>query len=227
MTVMKSELTEKQRRILDFIAECISGRGMPPTLREIGATFGMRSVRSVQTHLEALERKGFIRRLVGKSRGIELLHEQFRPRKRGIPVVGQIAAGRPIPAVEDVQEVLNLDVWFGRDERPFALRVQGDSMVEAGILNGDLVIVQPQRMAQPGEIVVAIKDDEATVKFFALKGNQPWLVPANPRYTSMPLDEGQIVGRVVGVVRRIKHAFQDFQEILHRRETDGQTRSAQ
>lgn len=222
---MKGTLTEKQQRILDFIAECISEQGMPPTLREIGAAFGMRSVRSAQTHLEALERKGFLRRLVGKSRGLELLHE--RPRKRGIPVVGQIAAGRPIPAVEDVQEVLNLDVWFGRDERPFALRVQGDSMVEAGILNGDLVIVQPQRMAQPGEIVVALKDDEATVKFFALLDGQPSLVPANHNYKPAPLGEGQIVGRVVGVVRRIKHAFQDFQEILHRRETDGQTRSAQ
>ncbi|MCI2430870.1 transcriptional repressor LexA [Candidatus Acetothermia bacterium] len=223
---MRSELTEKQRRILDFIVECISDQGMPPTLREIAQHFGMRSVRSVQTHLEALERKGAIRRLIGKSRGIEVIG-QARRRERGIPVVGQIAAGRPIPAVEDVQEVLNLDVWFGRDERPFALRVQGDSMIEAGILNGDLVIVQPQSMVQPGEIVVAIKENEATVKFFMMKENQPWLVPANARYRSMPLGEGQIVGRVVGVVRRVKHSLHNLQEILHRRETDGQARSAQ
>lgn len=216
---MKDELTEKQRQILDFIAERISEMGMPPTLREIAEYFGMRSVRSVQTHLEALEKKGFIRRLIGKSRGIELVRAKARP--RGIPVVGQIAAGRPIPALEDVQEVLNLDVWFARDERPFALRVQGDSMIEAGILNGDLVIVQPRPTAEPGEIVVALKEHEATVKFLATKAGQPWLVPANARYAPVPLGEGQIVGRVVGVVRRVKHSLRDLQEILHRRETDG------
>lgn len=223
---MGEPLTEKQRRILNFITECILDRGMPPTLREIAEAFGMRSVRSVQTHLDALERKGAIRRLVGKSRGIEVLAKAPR-RERGIPVVGQIAAGRPIPAIEDVQEVLNLDVWFGRDERPFALRVQGDSMIEAGILHGDLVIVQPQPTAQPGEIVVAIQENEATVKFLMMRENQAWLVPANTRYKSVPLGDGQIVGRVVGVVRRVKSSVQSLQEILQRRETDGQARSAQ
>ncbi|MDW8141570.1 MAG: transcriptional repressor LexA [Candidatus Bipolaricaulota bacterium] len=222
---MREPLTEKQRRILDFIVESISEHGMPPTLREIAEAFGMRSVRSVQTHLEALERKGAIRRLMGKSRGIEVLAKAQR-RERGIPVVGQIAAGRPIPAVEDIQEVLNLDVWFGRDARPFALRVQGDSMIEAGILHGDLVIVQPQQIVQSGEIVVAIQENEATVKFLMMRENQPWLVPANPRYKSVPLGDGHIVGRVVGVVRRVKHSAQSLQEILQRRETDGQARSA-
>lgn len=215
---MRESLTEKQRRILDFIVEQISEHGRPPTLREIADAFGLRSVRSVQMHLEALERKGAIRRLAGKSRGIEVLAKAQR-REHGIPVVGQIAAGRPIPAVEDVQEVLNLDVWFGRDARPFALRVQGDSMIEAGILHGDLVIVQPQQTARPGEIVVAIHENEATVKFLMMKENRPWLVPANPRYKSAPLGDGQIVGRVVGVVRRVKPSL--YKEILQRRETDG------
>jgi repressor LexA len=210
---MKIELTEKQRQVLDFIVERISEQGMPPTLREIGGRFGMQSIRSVQTHLGALEKKGYIRRLAGKSRGIELVREKVR--RPGIPIVGHIAAGHPIPAVEDIQGTLDLDVLFGRDERPFALRVRGDSMVEAGIFAGDLVIVQPRQTAEPGEIVVALKDDEATVKFFALVERKPTLVPANPSYAPVPLNEGQIVGRVVGVLRQVKRNIREIQRFLN------------
>ncbi len=209
---MRAELTEKQRQILDFIVERISEQGFPPTLREIAQRFGLQSVRSVQTHLDALAKKGFIRRLAGKSRGIELVRE----RVRGIPIVGHISAGRPIPAIEDIQGSLDLDVLFKKDERPFALRVQGDSMTEAGIFAGDLVIVQPRSYAEPGEIVVALKDDEATVKYFALVDGRPMLVPANANYAPTPLGDGQIVGRVVGVLRQIKRNIQEIQRFLNR-----------
>lgn len=210
---MRAELTEKQRQILDFIAERVLEQGLPPTLREIAEHFRLQSVRSVQTHLDALEKKGFIRRLAGKSRGIELVRE--RVHHRGIPIVGHISAGRPIPAIEDIQGTLDLDVFFGKDERPFALRVRGDSMVEAGIFEGDLVIVQPRQTAEPGDIVVALKDDEATVKFFAIVEGKPMLIPANSRYTPVPLEEGQIVGRVVGVLRQIKRNIRELQRFLN------------
>lgn len=208
---MRTGLTEKQRRILDFIVERVSEHGLPPTLREIAEKFGLQSVRSVQTHLDALAKKGFIRRLAGKSRGIEVIRE----RVRGIPIVGHISAGRPIPALEDIQGTLDLDVLFGKDERPFALRVQGDSMIEAGIFAGDFVIVQPRSYAEPGEIVVAITDNEATVKYFAVMEGKPMLVPANSRYTPTPLGEGQIVGRVVGVLRHVRRNIQEIQRFLN------------
>lgn len=208
---MRTGLTEKQRQILDFIVERVSEHGLPPTLREIAEKFGLQSVRSVQTHLDALAKKGFIRRLAGKSRGIEVVRE----RVRGIPIVGHISAGRPIPALEDIQGTLDLDVLFGKDERPFALRVQGDSMIEAGIFAGDFVIVQPRSYAEPGEIVVAITDNEATVKYFAVMEGKPMLVPANSRYTPTPLGEGQIVGRVVGVLRHVRRNIQEIQRFLN------------
>lgn len=210
---MRTELTEKQQQILDFIVERVSEQGLPPTLREIAERFGLQSVRSVQTHLDALAKKGFIRRLAGKSRGIELVREKVR--RPGIPIVGHISAGRPIPALEDIQGIVDLDVLFKKDERPFALRVQGDSMVEAGIFAGDLVIVQPRSYAEPGEIVVALKDDEATVKYFAVIDGKPTLVPANARYAPTPLGEGQIVGRVVGVLRQVKRNIREIQRFLN------------
>jgi repressor LexA len=210
---MRTELTEKQRQILEFIVERVSEQGLPPTLREIAEKFGLQSVRSAQTHLDALAKKGFIRRLAGKSRGIELVRE--RVPRQGIPIVGHIAAGRPIPAIEDIQGSLDLNVLFGKDERPFALRVQGDSMIGAGIFAGDLVIVQPRSYAEPGEIVVALKDDEATVKYFAMIEGKPTLVPANSSYAPAPLGEGQIVGRVVGVLRQIKRNTQEIQRFLN------------
>jgi len=210
---MRTELTEKQRQILEFIVERVSEQGLPPTLREIAEKFGLQSVRSAQTHLDALAKKGFIRRLAGKSRGIELVRE--RVPRQGIPIVGHIAAGRPIPASEDIQGSLDLNVLFGKDERPFALRVQGDSMIGAGIFAGDLVIVQPRSYAEPGEIVVALKDDEATVKYFAMIEGKPTLVPANSSYAPAPLGEGQIVGRVVGVLRQIKRNTQEIQRFLN------------
>ena len=210
---MRAELTEKQRQILEFIVERVSEQGLPPTLREIAERFELQSVRSVQTHLDALAKKGFIRRLAGKSRGIEVVRE--RVRRPGIPIVGHISAGRPIPALEDIQGTLDLDVLFGKDERPFALRVQGDSMIGAGIFAGDLVIVQPRQTAEPGDIVVALKDDEATVKFFAVVDGKPTLVPANPAYAPTPLGEGQIVGRVVGVLRQVKRNIREIQRFLN------------
>ncbi len=162
-------------------------------------------MRSAQTHVEALEHKGYIRKLPGKSRGIELVREKIQKyRWQGIPLVGRIAAGHPIPAAEEVQELVDLDVLFPKDESPFALRVQGDSMIEAGIFDGDLVIVQPRTHAQIGEIVVALLDDEATVKFLGGERDRLLLVPANSHYQPIPAELATIVGRVIGVIRQVR-----------------------
>jgi repressor LexA len=202
---MERELTEKQRQILDFIVDQVEERGSPPTLREICEKFEISSVRSAQTHLEALEHKGYIRRLPGKSRGIELIRQKIQKyRWQGIPLVGRIAAGNPIPAAEDIQELVDLDTLFPKDESPFALRVQGDSMVGAGIIEGDLVIVQPRTQAQIGEIVAALLNDEATVKFLGREGDQLYLIPANPDYRPIPAQFATIVGRVIGVIRQVR-----------------------
>jgi repressor LexA len=205
MYAMERELTEKQRQILDFIVDQVEERGSPPTLREICEKFEISSVRSAQTHLEALEHKGYIRRLPGKSRGIELIRQKIQKyRWQGIPLVGRIAAGNPIPAAEDIQELVDLDTLFPKDESPFALRVQGDSMVGAGIIEGDLVIVQPRTQAQIGEIVAALLNDEATVKFLGREGDQLYLIPANPDYRPIPAQFATIVGRVIGVIRQVR-----------------------
>lgn len=206
MYAMERELTEKQRQILDFIVDQVEERGSPPTLREICKKFEISSVRSAQTHVEALEHKGYIRRLPGKSRGIELVREKIQKyRWQGIPLVGRIAAGNPIPAAEDIQELVDLDTLFPKDESPFALRVQGDSMIDAGILDGDLVVVQPRAQAQIGEIVVALLNDEATVKFLGRDDeDQLALVPANPDYQPIPAEFAKIIGRVIGVIRQVR-----------------------
>jgi repressor LexA len=215
---MDRGLTEKQRQILDFIVERVEEHGAPPTLREIGEKFHFGAVRSAQSHLQALEQKGYIRRLPGKSRGIELVREKLQKYRRpGIPLVGHIAAGRPINAEADIQEFIRLDVLFPTDEGPFALRVQGDSMIGAGILEGDLVVVQPRTTVAIGEIVVAlINNDEATVKYLGRDGEKLALFPANSEYPPIPIENAQVVGRVVGVIRRLKSPLQRGPGVISR-----------
>ncbi|MCL4850985.1 MAG: transcriptional repressor LexA [Bryobacteraceae bacterium] len=190
-----------QEKILRFIEDFSERRGMPPTVREIGDRFGIKSS-SVFWHLKRMEKKGLLRR-TGAARSIELLG---KPRHdQGIPVLGQVAAGAPLLAVENIDGYLPVDRRAYRDGNVFALRVKGESMVEAGILDGDAVIVREQPDAENGTIVVALVDDEATVKRFHREGHVIRLQPANSAMAPLLIDAARqdvrIVGRVLGVFR--------------------------
>lgn len=199
-------LTARQAEILDFIRDETDGRGMPPTIREIGSQFGIRSTKGVEDHLAALERKGFIKREKGKSRHIEIAD---RPDMRGVrllPLVGRIAAGAPVLAVENVEDQFVFDESLVGPGETFLLRVTGDSMIDAGIFDDDLVIVRKQDDAREGEIVAARLEEEATVKRFHREGGQITLLPENAAYDPIPVAEDrdfQILGKVVGVYRRM------------------------
>ncbi len=200
---MHLDLTERQYRILEFIVKVTEREGYPPTIREIAEHFGIRSTTGVRRHLKALEKKGYIHRLEGKARGI-ILHEKVKRLFYGrrIPVIGRIAAGKPILAIENIEGILALEELFPNDQH-FALRVQGDSMVQAGILPGDVIIVREQPTADLNDIVVAIIEDEATVKRLSKIGNKLYLKPENPHYEPIPLEGATIVGKVVGLIRKI------------------------
>ena len=202
-------LTKRQQLVLEYISESIQQNGYPPTLREIGAHFGIRSTNGVNDHLLALERKGFLRREDMKSRAL-------RPTAfagnvpREVPLVGRVAAGQPILAIENLEGTLRLDPALlpGDSGRFFALRVRGDSMVGAGILDGDIVFVRQQEDAPTGSIVVAMVNDEATVKTLYRDGERLRLQPANPAVSPIILsrDDGRtvrILGLVVGVYRKL------------------------
>jgi len=210
---MSKALTAKQRAVLEFIRAETARRGFPPTIREIGAHFGLSSTGSVRDHLRALERKGYISRRSNLSRGIVLragAEASRRPasaRPQGIPLLGEIAAGNPQLALENPEDILGLSPeLFGGGEL-FALRVEGESMREAGILDGDIVVVRRQATADNGEIVVALIEDEATVKRFFRHRGWVELRPENPAMEPIRLDPGQaevmVLGKVVGVVRRL------------------------
>ncbi|MFW6161334.1 MAG: transcriptional repressor LexA [Planctomycetota bacterium] len=212
---MAKALTGRQRAILAFIRGEVQRRGRPPTLREIGEHFGLRSTGSVRDHLRALERKGYIDRRGHVARGISLrggpTRRQARrpgpPTQGRIPLLGDIAAGQPRLAVEEPDETLGLDPeLFGGGEL-FALRVEGESMRDAGIYPSDVVVVRRQKTASNGDIVVALLDDEATVKRFFHEGRRVRLQPENetmePIYLSPRDAELHLLGRVVGVLRRL------------------------
>ena len=206
---MNLNLTPRQKQILKFILDHTERFGSSPTLREIADHFGFSGPASVRPHLQALEKKGFIRRHEHRARGIELVWEKVKEifwQRVGIPLVGRVAAGRPILAEENIEEVLDLKGLFpeARHERLFALRVQGDSMVGAGILEGDIVIVRPQPEAQDGDIVVAIvNEEEGTIKRFFRERDRVRLEPANLGYKPIRTRNVRIVGKVIGVVRHL------------------------
>jgi len=206
--VKSRPLTERQQSILDFIIERIRARGFPPTLREIGLAFSIRSTKGVNDHLEALEKKGRIRRHAELSRGIELVDGPGeRADVRSLPLVGRIAAGTPLLASENVEQSLGLDASLVRSDGAFILRVQGDSMVNAHICDGDLIWVRPQDDAEDGEIVAVLVDDEATVKRFFREDGHIRLQPENDTMRSLVLDPAdtpvRVLGRVMGVIRTI------------------------
>jgi repressor LexA len=202
---MKNPLTARQRQIFDFILEQIDERGIPPTIREIAGQFGISSPNGVRDHLLALQRKGYLKRTPEKSRSLEVA-EGLR-RDRGSPILGRIAAGKPILAEENFQGLLNFNLLFGRNSALFALRVEGDSMKGAGIFPGDFVVVKHQPNIANGEIGVVYLDDEATVKRIFLEGDRLRLQPENdamdPVFIDRDDDRLRIGGKVIGVVRKM------------------------
>lgn len=210
MNPRDKDLTPSQRRVLDFIREYTAREGMPPTVREIGAGLGFSSPNAVVCHLSRLRQKGFLTHHPRRSRGIGVVGTVRTDRHR-VPILGRIAAGRPILAEENLEGWLEADPFLVRGpvEDTFVLRVEGDSMSGDGILPGDYLFVRRQSVAAPGSIVVALLDDEATVKRYEpIPGGGARLVPSNPTYAPIEVrpDQGirlELVGVVVGVYRRI------------------------
>lgn len=207
----KREMTSRQREILDFIRAEIHRRGFPPSVREIGEAVGLSSSSTVHSHLAALEAKGLLRRDPSKPRALEVL--DYRDTERAIdyervqavPLVGQVAAGAPILAAENIEATLPLPASFAGEDT-FILRVKGDSMIDAGILNGDYVVVRQQKDAINGDIVVAMIDEEATVKRFFREGDRVRLQPENARMEPIYADrfvDFAVLGKVVALFRRV------------------------
>lgn len=194
-------LTPKQQKIYDFIRTFSRAYGYPPTVREIGDSLGLKSPSTVKFHLDNLRAAGFIQWDGGKTRSITLTEEEDQPRQDQVPVVGNVAAGAPILAEECIEEYVSFQTG-PHPEEYFALKVRGESMLYAGILPDDLVIVHKQPEARNGEIVVALFEDEATVKTLSRKNGEVWLLPENPEYEPIDGTYAQIIGKVVGLIRR-------------------------
>ena len=196
--------TERQRRILEVIEEFRAERGYPPSVREIGERVGLSSSSTIHAHLKTLERRGYISRDPTKPRALRSEVSANAPETVVMPVIGRVAAGVPITAQENVEGEFVLPAAFApKSSDSFMLRVQGDSMVDAAILDGDLILVRPQRDAQNGEIVVAMVDDEATVKRFYKENGRIRLQPENPSMEPIYSNDVTVIGRVEGVVRKI------------------------
>ncbi len=201
---MDLNLTKRQSEIFDFINRHLEKTGYPPTVREIGKALGLHSPSTVHAHLAKLEKSGVLRRDPSKPRAIEILVDRAkRVIDPGVPLVGQVAAGAPILAEENIEEMLQMPALIGADSGDFALRVRGDSMRDAGILDGDLVVVHPTADAANGEIVVALLEDEATVKRYFREADAIRLQPENPAYEPIIAREVEILGRVIGVFRKV------------------------
>ena len=201
-------ISKMQQKIYDYIVSCVSEQGYPPSVREIGEAVGLKSPSTVHFHLKHLAEAGYIEKDAGKGRAITLPHRrdavleaESRPADDRIPVVGNVAAGSPILAEECIEEYLTFDTG-GRNDEYFALHVRGESMINAGILNQDLVVVHRQETARSGEIVVALIGDEATVKRLSRKDGHVWLLPENEAYSPIDGTYAQILGKVAAVVRR-------------------------
>lgn len=201
---MTKDLTERQQAILNYIKKEIKTRGYPPAVREIGEAVGLSSSSTVHSHLNQLENKGYIRRNPTKPRAIEITDHSFQHFKDivNVPVLGQVTAGQPILAVENIEDSFPLPLDFVRSEETFMLRIKGDSMINAGIMNGDYVIVRKENTAQNGEIVVALIEDEATVKRFFREKDHVRLQPENDEYEPIIVRDVTILGRVTGLVRK-------------------------
>jgi repressor LexA len=204
-------LGPRQKKILDFILGTVEERGYPPSVREIADAVGLASPSTVHAHLEALQKKGYIRKDATKPRAIEVSYARDigpatqRDGVRNIPLVGRIAAGSPTQALEEIEDVLPLPASVVGDGTLFMLKVKGDSMHDAGIHDGDFVVIRKQDDATPGEIVAALIDDEATVKTLVRQGSKTILRAENPAYPPIEIErEGaRIMGKVVALLRSL------------------------
>ena len=206
------DLTKRQQEIFDFIRRYSARYGYPPTVRDIGKAVGLASSSTVHAHLANLERIGLLRRDPSKPRAIELLDkamgtavESMRSmvRATGVPLLGSVAAGQPMLAEENIEGYISVPDVAGGSEGEYVLRVRGESMKEAGILEGDFVVVRPQKMAEEGDIVVALLGEEATVKRFYREADHIRLQPENSALEPIRSREVEVLGRVVGVLRSL------------------------
>ncbi len=198
------KITKKQEEILEYIKDQILERGFPPAVREICQAVHLKSTSSVHSHLESLEKNGYIRRDPTKPRAIEILDESFQMLRRemvNVPVVGTVAAGQPIFAEQNIENYFPIPSEYMPNQPSFILKVKGDSMVNAGILDGDRVVVQQQSTAENGDIVVALVDDSATVKTFYKEDGYFRLQPENDAMEPIIVKDLQILGKVFGVMR--------------------------
>ena len=208
----RRELTDRQRQILNLITETVGNRGYPPSVREIGDAVGLSSPSTVHSHLSALERSGYLRRDPSKPRAIEVIDDGtpesglHRAPVRDVPLVGSIAAGSPILAEEDIEEIYPLPTELVGSDPVFMLRVRGDSMVDAGIFDDDYVVIRRQPNASDGEIVAAlVGEEDATVKRLRRKDGRVILESENPAYAPMVFTEGvELLGIVIALLRRVQ-----------------------
>jgi len=202
-----SDLNERQISILNFIKKELQKKGYPPSVREIGEAVGLSSSSTVHGHLAQLEKKGYIRRDPTKPRAIEVIEGEgnfVRKEIVNVPIVGRVTAGEPILAVENIEDTFPLPIEFVNNDNVFILSVRGESMINAGILDGDYVVVRQQSVARNGEIVVALLEDEATVKTFYKEKDYIRLQPENPYMDPIYATDVKILGKVTGVFRRIQ-----------------------
>jgi repressor LexA len=204
MDIVK-DLTKRQQEIFDYIRRYLRQHGYPPTVREIGKAVGLHSSSTVHAHLAKLESLGVLKRDPTKPRAMEVLVEKARRavRPSGLPLVGNVAAGEPILAEENIEDYLQVPSVIGGETGDFVLRVRGDSMKDAGILEGDYVVVRPADEARNGEIVVALLGDDATVKRFFRESDHIRLQPENKSMKPLRTRDVSVVGKVVGVFRRM------------------------
>jgi repressor LexA len=208
----KHGLTPRQTKILEVIQEAITKNGYPPSMREIGSAAGLASPASVSHQLKVLEEKGWIRRDATKGRALEikfpgqehLSNQVVAERTVNVPLVGRIAAGAPILAEQEVEEVFPLPESLVGSGDVYLLKVVGDSMIDVAICDGDYVVIRAQKNAEKGEIVAAMIDGEATVKTFSKKDGHYWLLPANDNYAPIPADNAEILGKVTAVLRSVR-----------------------
>jgi repressor LexA len=209
---MKNEITDRQQTILDFIQEFVNEKGFPPSFREIGKQFNISSTFGVKRHIDALVKKGFISNESKTSRTLKIINETLNKSIEAydnivsIPIVGRVAAGYPILAEENIEGNFLMDTNSITNKKSdcFGLKVRGDSMINAGILEGDLVIVSPQKDALNGDIVVALLQDEATMKRFVARDGRIYLMPENEKYEPIEIENREdfsIIGKVVGIFR--------------------------
>lgn len=209
----QGKISKKQQEILEYIKSQILERGFPPAVREICEAVGLKSTSSVHSHLETLEKNGYIRRDPTKPRAIEILDDDFNLVRRemvNVPIIGRVAAGQPILAEENIEDYFPFPVDRMPNKQTFLLRVKGESMINAGILDGDFVLVEEAKTASNGDMVVALIDDGATVKTFYKEEGVFRLQPENDFMDPIIVKEVSILGKVIGVMRFLNNVFGDF-----------------